>query len=230
MGASLLRVIAFHTGLPPRFALAATYLLVALTVTPTLVVAQQAPETVLVDVNGEVITVADMDAMVMTDHRTGNLSLDQQPDFRVLLEKRIKDILVLQDAWGMGMNEEPELLAKVDETLAQRAMRGYVKDNLVLPNEANRDSVLAYFDRYYHMIQIRIVSAPTAETAETLREAVLGGADMGALARENSVDSKSDCGRKCSWFRRSLVLPVISPAILIRLLLCWSRRVAPAVR
>lgn len=163
----------------------------ALLVSASLVVAQeQAPGDTLILVNEDPITVADMDAMVLEAHQSGKLAASGQGLVYRYLEKRVNDLLLLQDALAAGMDQEPEVLEFEADKERQYAIQAYVKDNFAYRESAPEDSVRAFFDRYYWRIQLRQVSVRTREEAERLRSEVLAGADMDSLARLVSLDTK----------------------------------------
>ncbi len=144
----------------------------------------------LVLVNGDPITVGDLDEMIMGAHKSFDLQAEGSGIVDRLLTKRINDILIIQDALAAGMDEEPELIDLVEGRRRSYAIRAYVKDHLTLPASPPPDSVMAYFDRYYWQIQVRRISVRTWQEAADLRLAVMGGADMDSLARELSLDTK----------------------------------------
>ncbi len=151
---------------------------------------QQAPGDTLILVNADPITVADVDAMVLQAHESGRMEKGGAGLVRRMMEKRVNDLLILQDALAAGMDQEPEVLDFVADKERDYAIQAYVRDHLTLPEAAPEDSVRAYFERYYWRIQVRQLSVRTRAEAEDLRRAVLAGADMDSLARAVSLDTK----------------------------------------
>ena len=152
--------------------------------------AAQAPTDTLLLVNGDPITVGDFDQLVMQAHQTLEMG-DQSGDLaNRLLEKRVNDILLIQDALAAGMDEDPVFVRAIDKKETNYAIQQFVKDNLALPQTASPDSVRAFFERYFWRIQFRQMSLRTREETESMRSAVLAGADMDSLAKAYSLDSK----------------------------------------
>jgi parvulin-like peptidyl-prolyl isomerase len=178
-----------------RFPLSGALLLVLaiLATPPAVLCAPDATET-LVLVNGDPITVGNMDEMIMGAHKSVDMEAEGSGIVDRLLNKRINDILIIQDALAAGMDEEPELVALIDKRRHSYAIRAYVKDNVTLPTSPPPDSVMAFFEQYYWQIQIRRISVRTWQEAADLRLAVMGGADMDSLARELSLDTKKPRG------------------------------------
>ena len=148
----------------------------------------------LVLVNGDPITSGSLDEMIMGAHQDFDIETEGSGVVARLLTKRTNDLLIIQDALAAGMDEEPELVALVDDRRQSYAIRAYVKENLVLPASPPADSVMTYFERYYWQIQVRRISVRTFQEAADLRLAVMGGADMDSLAQELSLDTKKLTG------------------------------------
>jgi parvulin-like peptidyl-prolyl isomerase len=148
----------------------------------------------LVLVNGDPITSGYLDEMIMGAHQNFDIETEGSGVVARLLTKRTNDLLIIQDALAAGMDEEPELVALVDDRRQSYAIRAYVKENLVLPASPPADSVMTYFERYYWQIQVRRISVRTFQEAADLRLAVMGGADMDSLAQELSLDTKKLTG------------------------------------
>lgn len=153
-------------------------------------VAAEAPVDTLVLVNGDPITTADFDRMIMeahTDFEAGQGGAGMADE---LLDKRIRDYLIIQDAMLAGYDTEPPFVAMMEEKEREFSIQAYVRDHFDRPAEASPDSVRHFFDRYYWRIQYRRISVLDAELAADLRQRVVGGEGMDALAKEFSVDSR----------------------------------------
>lgn len=149
-----------------------------------------APVDTLILVNGEPITSADMDAMIMDAHASMSMDENAGGHLARLLEKRVNDLLILQNAVAMGMDQDPGFLDVLDRKNTEFAIQQYIADHFVMPDTVDRDSVRAYFEKYYWKIQIRQLSVRTKQQAEEMRAAVLAGSSMDTLARAVSLDTR----------------------------------------
>ncbi|RKZ14692.1 hypothetical protein DRQ50_08575 [bacterium] len=149
-----------------------------------------APVDTLVLVNGDPITTADFDRLIMEAHSGFESEQRGMGTADELLEKRIRDYLIIQDAMAAGYDTEPRFQEMIDDKTREFAIQAYVKDHFQRPETAPADSVRAFFDRFYWRLQYRRISVMDPEQARELRAEVLAGADMDALARELSVDSQ----------------------------------------
>jgi len=149
------------------------------------------PTDTLLLVNGDPITAKDLDRLIMDAHKSMNMDEQGGALGSRLIEKRIDDILLIQDALTAGMGEDPAFVAMLARRTSSYLIQQYVKDNFELPKEANPDLVRAYFENFYWRIQYRQMSLRTREEAEAFRTEIAAGADMDSLARENSLDTKN---------------------------------------
>lgn len=164
-------------------------ILLTLGVHPDTFAVESAVDTLAV-VNGEPVTSAHLDSLVMRSHQSGNLTRIGSGDLRRLLDKAINDRLILQEAYAMGMDQEEDLLAALDEKRTENAVKAFVAARFAMPDKVPGHELQAYFDRYYWKILLRQISVRTEAEAQDVREALLKGADMDSLARALSLDTQ----------------------------------------
>ncbi len=162
----------------------------AMMAVPDMAGAADAAVDTLVLVNGDPITTAELDRMIMAAHGKFSAEGPVPVTAEALLQKRVEDYLIIQDALAAGYDAEPAFEEMIADKTREFAIGVYVRDNVDLPESAPADSVRAFFDRYYWRIQLRRISVRTRAEAEDLRARVAAGEDMDALARELSLDSK----------------------------------------
>ena len=158
---------------------------------PSMSQTASAPSDTLVLVNGEPIRAQDLDRLIMEAHKSLDMNEEGGSLGSNLIEKRVNDILLIQDALAAGMGEDPDFITQFDQRTSSYIVQQYVKDNFQLPKEANADSVRAFFGKNYWRIQYRQMSLRTRDEAEGFRSAISAGADMDSLAREISLDTKN---------------------------------------
>jgi parvulin-like peptidyl-prolyl isomerase len=146
-------------------------------------------EYTLATVNGEAITNADLDALIMETHRTAGARQMQDLNLRKLLDKAINDRLILQEARALGLDEDEEVLEPVAEKRAQNAVRAYVDAEFDPPDSVSDEAIQDYFEKYYWTIGLRQLSVRTREEAEDLADFIAGGASMDSLAGEVSLET-----------------------------------------
>ena len=150
-------------------------------------VADEAADLVLAEVNGEAITGADLERMIIESHRAGGLSGMEDGLVPRLIEKAIRDRLILQDAYAMGMDQEPGLTGPVETMCVRRAISLYSRARVKLP-EITEAEVLGYFNSYYHKIRVRQISLATEQECREMIARIDVDESMGTLAAKHSLD------------------------------------------
>ncbi len=159
----------------------------------TLVSAEEAPVP-LAWINGEPITTEDLDALILSSHQGRDMSEMTSVDLPNFLNKAVNDRLLLGDALAMGMDEEAAVKGAADAFLEQAAKEFFVAAEFHPPTEVEPADMRAYFEKYYWRILLRQVSVRTRESADSLRQMVVAGADMDSLARVRSLDTRRGHG------------------------------------
>jgi foldase protein PrsA len=144
---------------------------------------------VLAMINGVPITSEELDELVIQSHRGMSTGRRAAFDYRKLLDKRINDLLILQQAEGLGLDEEPAVRETVEESRTSDAVKRYVAATYSGPDSISAAAVQEFFHENYWKIQIRQISVRTEESAAELRETIRQGASMDSLAGAISVDT-----------------------------------------
>ncbi|GJM43848.1 MAG: hypothetical protein DHS20C21_06900 [Gemmatimonadota bacterium] len=144
---------------------------------------------VLATVNGDDITAADIDELLIASHQAMGERQRKTFDYRRLLDKLVNDRLLIQQAVGLGMDADPDVLGPVQESRNQDAMRRYVASAFQRPSTVEDKAVRAFFEKYYWQIELRQYSAATEAETRAALDAVKGGASMDSLAKASSLDS-----------------------------------------
>ncbi len=163
---------------------------VLLLLLPVFSFAADAPGDTLITINGDAITAATMDDMVMAAHASGGAERMNAAFLGKLLDKAVNDLLLLQQAEAMGMGEEPALVDELAEMRESAAASAFASRAFDPEIEISDEEIQEYWRTYYRRIQVRQISARTAEDAGKLREALLAGAPMDSLAMSVSVDNR----------------------------------------
>jgi parvulin-like peptidyl-prolyl isomerase len=127
----------------------------------------------------------------------------QSFDSRTLLKKAVNDCLLYQQAETLEMDQEPAIVAELEETRRAAAMGAYRDARFHPRNAVSEDQIRAEFEKYYWKIQVRQLTVREEAEALALREQILAGADMEALARELSLDVMKNKGglHNLKWWR-----------------------------
>ena len=160
--------------------------------------AASAPDDVLATVNGIPITAGEMDALIMDAHRSRKMTAQSGDLVQELLDKRVQDILFIQDALAAEMDQEESFVRKSERRAKSFMIQEYVKDHLQLPDQAEPSAVKAFFDRNYGQVQLRQLSVRNADEATRLREAVVARRRHGFPGRESFPWTPSSSTAVCT--------------------------------
>ncbi len=143
---------------------------------------------VLAMVNGETLSVPDLERHLGTLHGSANEGPRGAPDLDRLIFRMVNDVLIGQEARALGMDQEggiPERVTRYREKLTLEALE---REEIAERARPTEDEVRRTFEDQYRELTLRVVTAYEQPEAEELLAVLRAGADMEALARERSVD------------------------------------------
>jgi parvulin-like peptidyl-prolyl isomerase len=154
-------------------------------------IGEEGPAAVLVEVNGQPITSADLERLIVESHQGGSMTVEEADGLiPKLLHRAIRDELILQDAYSMGLDEEPVVVIPVRQRVVQEAIAVYGQEH-VQPRPISDEAVQEFFVDYYHKMQVRQLSLSTPEECEDALQRIKSGkTTMGTLAAQSSLDSR----------------------------------------
>ncbi len=142
----------------------------------------------LVTVNGDSILTTDLEREILKVHTGFSKTEKGNFDYRKLLDKLVNDRLLIQEAMVLDFDQEEWLLDEMEQTNVEMASKYYVADNFKPDLAISDETILTYFNKNYSKSQVRIISIPTLEQAESIKKAIDNGAAMDSIAIEQSVD------------------------------------------
>lgn len=171
---------------------------------PPPVVAEPGPDTVIATLNGDPITIADLEAMAAD---FGDALAQFQPEERTqaLIDAVINLRLMYAQAETMGLAETPDFIEQM-EMLRQRALQNAYVERVVadaITDEAIRaryDQEVAAMDLPEEVRARHILVNTEAEALEIIGQ-LNGGADFATLAAQRSIDTATGAqGGDLGWF------------------------------
>ncbi len=142
----------------------------------------------LVIVNGDTIYSEDLDDQIIQVHQQMNAGSKLGYDYRKLLTKLVNDRLIIQEAYGYGLDREPWLMNRFDSLRSQKAVSLYIRDKFQPDLTVDEKKVQVYFNKYYARMQLRTISLETQKSAENVAAAISNGQPMDSIAAEISID------------------------------------------
>ena len=86
---------------------------------------------VVARVDGEIITVADLLYSLNVSHRLEDLSSAGQMDMSGFIEKLVDELLIVQEARRMGIENDPEMLKKADSYVLRESVVRLYNDEIL---------------------------------------------------------------------------------------------------
>lgn len=146
----------------------------------------------LVIINGDTITSADIDSEIIKNHTA--MESPQSIDFKNFLNKLVNDRLIIQEAYGIGLNEEPRFVAWAEVQQKKYAVDKYVKTIYNSEITISDEEVRENFDKNYYKMQFRTVFKATEEEALEAYNAIHSGASMDSVAKASTIGPRSVVG------------------------------------
>ena len=137
--------------------------------------------------NGEPVSSREILA-VFTDRHSGHAKfLGGEVEARTFLNMIIEDRLLIQEAYNIGLDTDPEVSKIVSEFEATKATKYLIWNELEKKANPTKDEVRAAWKEHLNFfVKVRQISVDTKAEAEEVRAALRGGADFEALAKSCS--------------------------------------------
>jgi len=141
----------------------------------------------LARVNGEAITEADLKDAFVSKHGGHTVFLGGDVETRRFLDVVINERLLIQEAYNLGLDADPQVKPKVDAFREQKSAEHLLKIEVTQKSEPAEEQVRASWDEALHLYLAREIVADTEREAEALRTSLLAGTDFEVLARSCSI-------------------------------------------
>ncbi len=151
-------------------------------------------DTVLASVNGEPVTVQDLQESFETSHQGHTILLAGAGAAREFLDKTIERRLLIQEAERIGLQTDPEIRKTVDTLVAERARDQLYKDEVTRYQEVSEKAIEEVYGKIIYQCHIRHILTYTREEADRALARVRGGEPFGGVAGEVSVSGAAGKG------------------------------------
>ncbi len=161
----------------------------------------------LAHVNGEAVTSQDLIDAFANRHSGHAKFLGGDREARTFLEILINERLFIQEAFNVGLDQDPAARKKIDAYAAQKAGAELIAEEIEAKATPTEDEIRATWQHLDFVVQGREIAVPTRSEAEEIRANVLRGADFDEFARSCSrAESRSHGGViVVSWGQREPV-------------------------
>jgi parvulin-like peptidyl-prolyl isomerase len=151
---------------------------------------------ILAIVDGEPITIKDLEYSLQVSHRREDLSSTGEMNIPKFVLKLIDDKLIAQEARRMGMEDYPEVQKRVNAFILRGAVTKLYNDEIKQKVSVSEEEVRERFMHDHELFTLDIITVATREDAADILARIDKGEDFKELAREYSVDYPKNGGEK----------------------------------
>ncbi len=151
-------------------------------------------DTVLASVNGEAVTVRDLEESFESSHQGHTVLLAGAGGVREFLDKIIDKQLLIQEAQRIDLDNDPGIRQGVNTLVARRARDQLYKDEVARRQDIPDQAIQEAYDKLAQRYRVRHILTYTREDAERAVARVRGGEAFGTVAAEVSVSATGGKG------------------------------------
>ncbi len=151
-------------------------------------------DTVLATVNGEAVTVRDLEESFESSHQGHAVLLAGTGGVREFLDKIIDKQLLIQEAQRIGLDNDPGIRQAVNTLVARRARDQLYKDEVTWPQPIPDQAIQEAHTKMAQRPRVRHILTYTGEDAERAIARIRAGEAFGTVAGEVSISATAGKG------------------------------------
>jgi len=167
----------------------------------------------LATVNGEEITDADLKKAFVGKHGGHTTFLGGDTEARRFLDIVINERLLVQEAYNLGIDQDPEVKPKVDAFRGQTAVNYLLKSEIDQKASPTKDEIRQAWEKAADLFVAKELVLDTRAEAESMRASLLGGAEFEILARACSIAPTRTRGGAIAPFTWGSLAPEIEEVV-----------------
>lgn len=153
-------------------------------------------------VDGVPLTEGDLiEALTMT-HMSGVAQPDKHIDVGEYLNELIDNRLMVQEAYRMGLENDPWVQASLQEYRLRESVSRLYKEAIAGKVDLSDDEIARFYRERMEELHMRQITVQKEEEAQAVRKEIEAGADMASLAGRYSLDPFKDKGGDRGYVRR----------------------------
>ena len=151
---------------------------------------------VIASVDGEIITIKDLEYSLEVSHRKDDLSSAGHMNISGFIQTLINDRLIVQEARRMGMGNYPEVRQKIDAYILREAVMKLYNDEVLQKVSVVEGDIKERYRHDYETFTLGVIVSASEEDAAAVMKRVKEGEDFGNLARDYSIHYSKNEGEK----------------------------------
>ena len=152
------------------------------------------PATTVAVVNGEAITLADLEKRLESLHGEVGQAQRSPGSLERLLDRLVNDVLIGQEARTLGLHEEPPVPESIERNRRRLAVSLLQREEISGPSQPGEAEVAELFRERYRRATFHVLTAADIEGAEAINAALRDGVDIATVAAEMSIDPYRESG------------------------------------
>lgn len=144
-------------------------------------------EEVMAMVNGEPVTRGDLVYSIEVAHRREDLSGAGTLSVSDYMEKLIDDMLVIEEARRMGLEQDPAVVKAMDAYILRESVVRLHKDEILDKMQVTEGDLAEFYKEAYEFFTLEVIETATEEKATEVVDKLKEGGDFRELAKEYSV-------------------------------------------
>ncbi|MFH1147942.1 MAG: peptidyl-prolyl cis-trans isomerase [Pseudomonadota bacterium] len=135
-------------------------------------------------------------------HRNEIPGPSKRVDLSEYLNRIIEDRLITQEAYRMGLDDDPWVQEGLREYRLRESVSRLYKEAIAGKVDLSDDDVLRFYRERMEELHIRQITVQKEEDARAIRTEIDAGGDMASLANQHSLDSYKEKGGDRGYVRR----------------------------
>ena len=141
-------------------------------------------------INGDTVFSQDMDNLMIRTHSNIDMSTQADFDYKNLFNKLVNDVLILQQAYSLGMDENEHLQVYMDGKRKDVARRLYLSQNFNPDLTIPEQDIKEFFEENLKRYQFRTISVNTLDEAEKIYDLLQKSHPFDSLVLVYSLDER----------------------------------------
>jgi parvulin-like peptidyl-prolyl isomerase len=163
-------------------------------------------------VNNEAITREDIQYSLKIEHRRQDLSSARKLDISQFVEKLIDDRLIVQEAYRMGINDDPGIQKAVQSFTTRESVMKLYNEEILKNISVTEEDINQYYKKNYEQFFLEIIEAKSEKESLLILEQLQAGEPFSSLAEHYpSQFPRNDSGEIV--FARRSKNPVLDQAV-----------------
>lgn len=168
---------------------------------------------ILAHVNGETVTMEDLDTLLETQKRPANGD-PSHLTAEGIVTRLVQNKLLEQEGYRTEVQKSPEIRNQVWDLVRHRGMMALLDSISAAAPKPDADSLTALFSTTNVIYRLSVIVVDTEEAALSLRDSLAAGGDFAGLAARHSRDTTwTGEGGDLGWAKREALIPEFAAAL-----------------